>query len=185
LKISFEPVQHHHLPLLEAWMQKPHWREWWGDPAIELGYVVDMIEGRDSSKPFIFSLDGVAAGYIQYWFIGLHQTEEWAKDNPWLMELPSDAVGVDLSIGEAESLSKGIGSAVLRQFVEGLYDKGYKNIVIDPDPLNIRAVRAYEKAGFTAVLHLLGRTEGVLIMQHEIPTPNPSPQGGGERRQRQ
>jgi aminoglycoside 6'-N-acetyltransferase len=160
-------MQHHHLPLLEEWMHKPHWREWWGDPSTELGYVVEMIEGRDSTRPFIFSLDSVPAGYIQYWFIGLHQIEEWTKDNPWLMELPSDALGVDLSIGEPENLSKGLGSAVLRQFVDGLYEKGYKNIVIDPDPLNARAVRAYEKAGFKPVPHLKSRKEGVLIMQHE------------------
>jgi aminoglycoside 6'-N-acetyltransferase len=165
--ITFDPAQHRHLPLLEVWLHKPHWREWWGDPVIEFGHIVEMIEERDTTKPFIFSLDGAPAGYIQYWFIGPHQTEEWVKDNPWLMELPSDAVGVDLSIGEAENLSKGYGSAVLRQFVDGLYEKGYKTIVIDPDPLNIRAVRAYEKAGFRPVPHLLGPTEGVLIMQHE------------------
>ncbi|MFN0193184.1 MAG: GNAT family N-acetyltransferase [Aestuariivirga sp.] len=167
MKISFEPVQQQHLPLLEVWLQKPHWREWWDDPQTELGYIVNMIEGRDSTKPFIFSFDGVPVGYIQYWFIGPHQTKEWVKDNPWLMELPSDAVGVDLSIGEAQNLSKGFGSEVLRQFVDGLYGKGYETIVIDPDPLNFRAVRAYEKAGFRPVPHLLGRTEGVLIMQHE------------------
>jgi aminoglycoside 6'-N-acetyltransferase len=108
-------------------------------------------------------------GYIQVWRIGPHQTDEWTKDNPWLMELPSQAVGVDLSIGEADKLSNGIGSAVLRRFVENLKAEGHTAIIIDPDPANTRAVRAYTKAGFRPIPHLAGRTDGVLIMQHQSP----------------
>ena len=41
-------------------------------------------------------------------------------------------------------------------------------LVIDPEPGNLRAIRAYEKAGFRPVPHLLGRTgDGVLIMQFD------------------
>ena len=85
-------------------------REWWGEPETELGYIRDMIEGRDTTRPFIFSVDGEPVGYIQYWFIGDHQNATWIADHPWLAELPSDAVGVDLSIGDPGKLSQGIGS---------------------------------------------------------------------------
>ena len=81
-----------------------------------IGYVRDMIEGRDTTRPFIFSVDGGPTGYLQYWFIGDHQNATWIADHPWLAELPSDAVGVDLSIGDPGRLSRGIGSAVLRAF---------------------------------------------------------------------
>jgi RimJ/RimL family protein N-acetyltransferase len=40
--------------------------------------------------------------------------------------------------------------------------------VIDPDPENRRAVRAYEKAGFRAIPRLVGRTGDTLIMQYEL-----------------
>ena len=83
-----------------------------------------MIEGRDTTRPFIFSVDGEAVGYIQYWFIGDHQNATWIADHPWLAELPSDAVGVDLSIGDPGRLSQGIGSAALRDFSERLVGKG-------------------------------------------------------------
>ena len=105
--ITFVPVAHEHLPMLHGWLCKPHIREWWGEPETELGYIVDMVEGRDSTKPYIFHVNGEPTGYIQVWFVGPHQTEEWSKDNPWLMELPSHAVGVDLSIGEAEQAVEG------------------------------------------------------------------------------
>jgi RimJ/RimL family protein N-acetyltransferase len=164
--ISFRPVEASDLDLLGRWMETPHWREWWGDPAEELGFVRDMIEGRDTTRPFLFLVDGKPAGYIQYWFIGHHQNETWVKDNPWLAALPADAIGVDLSIGEAENLSRGIGTAVLKAFVAMLREQGFETIVIDPDPANGRAVRAYEKAGFRPIPELEGKTsEDVLLMR--------------------
>ncbi|MGQ0672595.1 MAG: GNAT family N-acetyltransferase [Hyphomicrobium sp.] len=165
--IAFERVSHDDLPMLSDWLSRPHWREWWGDPVIELGYIRDMIEGRDGTRPYIFHVDGAAAGYIQAWDIGPHQVEEWSRDNPWLMELPSDAVGVDLSIASPDRLSKGLGSAVLRTFAAQLRRQGSSTIIIDPDPENVRAVRAYRKAGFEPVPHLEGRTPGVLILQYQ------------------
>ena len=45
---------------------------------------------------------------------------------------------------------------------------GHDTIIIDPDPQNLRAVRAYEKAGFVAVPRLRGRYDDVLIMQHAL-----------------
>jgi RimJ/RimL family protein N-acetyltransferase len=164
---QFRPMSAEDLPLMRSWLTRPHVAQWWGDPDTELGYIRDMIEGRDTTRPFIFSVDGEPMGYIQYWFIGDHQNATWIADHPWLAELPSDAVGVDLSIGEPGSLSQGIGSAVLRAFTERLLAQGYRTVVIDPDPQNGRAVRAYERAGYRAIPRLLGRTGDTLIMQYQ------------------
>jgi aminoglycoside 6'-N-acetyltransferase len=161
------------LPLMRRWLESPHVRTWWGEPEEELGFVRDMIEGRDTTRPFIFSVDGEPAGYIQYWFIGHHQNATWIADHPWLAELPADAVGVDLSIGEAARLSRGIGSSVLRAFSERLVEQGHRTIVIDPDPRNRRAVRAYEKAGFRTIPRLAGRTGDALIMQFDLKDSGP------------
>lgn len=170
--ITFTPVTPNDLPLLARWLRRPHWREWWGDPDTERGYIRDMVEGRDETRPYLFHLDGAPAGYIQVWPVGPNQTPEMAAEHPWIMDLPADAVGVDLSIADGASLSRGIGSAVLRAFVRRLRDEGHAIIVIDPDPENGRAVAAYRKAGFRPVPHLEGRTEGVLIMQHHTDQPS-------------
>jgi aminoglycoside 6'-N-acetyltransferase len=167
-RIGFAPVEPKHYPLLRTWLNAPHMLEWWGDPEEEFGFIRDMVEGRDTTRPFLILLDGEPAGYIQYWFLGHHQNEDWTKDNPWLLELPSATVGVDLSIGDPERLSKGIGSAALKAFVALLRGFGHETIIIDPDPANVRAVRAYAKAGFRPVPELEGRTgEDVLIMQFD------------------
>ncbi|MEO3387135.1 GNAT family N-acetyltransferase [Mesorhizobium sp. CAU 1741] len=167
LAIGFVPVAPAHYPLLEEWLGRPHMREWWGDPDQELGHIRDMVEGRDTTRPFMLTLDGVAIGYIQYWFIGHHQNEEWIRDHPWLAELPSETVGIDLSIGDPSLLSRGIGLAALKAFVAMLLDHGHETIIIDPDPANGRAVRAYEKAGFRPVPQLVGRSGDALIMQYD------------------
>ena len=169
-EIGFRPLEAADYPLLRRWLEAPHIREWWGDPEEELGHVRDMVEGRDTTRPFVILVDGLPAGYIQVWYLGHHQNAEWVARNPWLAELPDDAVGVDLSLGEPGALSKGIGSAALAAFVAALRAEGHATIVIDPDPANARAVRAYEKAGFRAVPALLGRTGDTLIMQHHAPT---------------
>lgn len=165
--IDFISVQREHYPLLAAWLGEPHMREWWGDPDEELEHIRYMVEGTDTSRPFLIRLDGELVGYIQYWFVGHHQNREWIEEHPWLAELPADAVGVDLSIGVAEQLSQGIGSAALAAFVAKLRSEGHQTIIIDPDPANLRAVRAYEKAGFRPIPSLVGRTgSDVLLMQH-------------------
>ena len=165
---EFRPMTHADLPLMRRWLDMPHVREWWGEPDAELGYVRNMIDGRDTTRPFIFSVGGEPVGYIQYWFVGHHQNAQWIEDHPWLAELPSDAVGVDLSIGDPDKLAQGVGSSVLRAFAESLVRQGHQTIIIDPDPSNTRAVRAYEKAGFRAIPRLVGRTGDTLIMQYEV-----------------
>lgn len=173
-EIGFIPVEPAHYPLLRQWLRMPHIRQWWGDPDEELGFIRDMVEGRDTSRPFLIVQGNEPVGYIQHWFIGHHQNETWTREHPWLLELPSDTVGVDLLIGHPEKLSRGIGSAALAAFVAGLRKRGCVNVVIDPDPDNVRAVRAYAKAGFQPIPHLHDRTGDVLIMQHDPNANEPS-----------
>lgn len=166
----FRPMTPEDLPMLAEWLARPHWREWWGEPESELAMLRDMVEGRDATRPFVFGRDGESLGYIQLWFVGPHQTPEWAQADPWLMDLPEDAIGVDLSIAREADLSRGLGSGALRAFAEEIRRAGATTIVIDPDPANLRAVRAYGKAGFRPIPALEGRTGEVLIMRYEPDT---------------
>lgn len=164
--ITFRSLTHADVPMLSDWMARPHWRKWWGEPDEEVRYVVDMIEGRDTTLPYIFQIDGIDKGYIQVWFVKDQLGTEIAKDYPWLDLLPADAVGVDLSIADQEELSKGIGTRVLQLFVRKLRQEGHDRIIIDPDPANTRAVSAYRNAGFREMPDLVGKTDDSLLMEH-------------------
>lgn len=165
--ISFRPVGTGDLTLLEKWMGEPHWRKWWGDAGSELANICDMIEGKDTTRPFLFLIEGKPAGYIQYWFVGHQQNPSWILRHPWLADLPAEAIGIDLSIAEEANLSKGYGSAVLSAFVDRLVPLGYETIIIDPDPGNKRAVRAYEKAGFERIEAFNRNTTDCVILQYK------------------
>jgi RimJ/RimL family protein N-acetyltransferase len=49
---------------------------------------------------------------------------------------------------EPDMIGRGHGSGFIRQFVDALLGQGIPRVVTDPDPDNIRAVRAYARVGF-------------------------------------
>lgn len=172
--IEFHPVGSSELGLLSDWMQGPHWRKWWGDPEQELHFIQDMAEGRDTTRPFLFVKDGKPIGYIQYWFVKDALKEPWLTEAPWLEKLPPEAIGIDLCIGKPGLLSRGLGSAALSAFADMLADKGYSDIIIDPDAKNSRAVRAYEKAGFAEFSRFSdGHGSTILMRYGSRPTTGP------------
>jgi aminoglycoside 6'-N-acetyltransferase len=162
----FRPLTAADLPMVDAWLRRPHWQEWWGEPETEMAFIVAMVEERDSSRPFVIELRGEPVGYIQRWLVRHARTEPWLTEAPWVAWLPDEAVGVDLSLADGDRLGRGLGSAALAAFVAHLRAEGHRTIVVDPDPANRRAVRAYEKAGFRPIPALLGRTGNTLLMQH-------------------
>ena len=170
-EITFRPVALADLPLLAGWMAADHWRQWWGEPEEELTDIRAMIEGRDTTRPYLFFDAGLPVGYIQVWKVADNLFEPWLTEAPWMALVAPETVGVDLSIGPPEALGRGIGSRALAAFVAMLRAEGHRRIVIDPDPANARAVRAYEKAGFRVMPELVGRSGDSLIMLHQEVTP--------------
>lgn len=81
------------------------------------------------------------------------------------MNIDDTTIGVDLSIGPANQLSKGLGTAVLSAFVMLLRNEGFTKIIIDPDVRNKRAIRAYEKAGFIPIRTAKEQDGSVLLME--------------------
>ncbi|MBA4490988.1 GNAT family N-acetyltransferase [uncultured Paracoccus sp.] len=166
-EIAFTPVTEADLPLLRRWLGAPHWQAWWNDDAeVEMGYWCDMLAGRDTTRPFLFHLGGEPMGYIQYWLVRDARVEPWLTETPWVNWLPDDTIGVDISVGPMDALSKGIGSQALAAFVSWLRAEGHNQIIIDPDPANGRAIRAYQKAGFRPITEFEGRTGNCLLMRH-------------------
>jgi aminoglycoside 6'-N-acetyltransferase len=90
---------------------------------------------------WIVELDGRAIAYAQD-----YDPHAWPGHH--FAHLPLGARGVDQSIGPAELVGRGHGSAFVRQHCDRLFAKGAPAIGTDPHPDNARAIRAYQKAGF-------------------------------------
>jgi aminoglycoside 6'-N-acetyltransferase len=141
-EIGFRPVTAADRSLLAEWIARPHWARWWGPADAE---AADIVEGATSDfGPFVFTLDGRDAGYIQWW----RPTGEWEIP----VEAPPETTrGIDMSIADETDCGRGIGARVLSAFVGRLTAEGITRFLIDPAPDNTAARRAYAKAGFGEV----------------------------------
>jgi aminoglycoside 6'-N-acetyltransferase len=77
-----------------------------------------------------------------------YDVRSWPQ--PHFVELPVGTRAIDAFIGETEMLGRGHGAHFLRLLAEHLMGEGVPVVAIDPHVNNLRARRAYEKAGFRA-----------------------------------
>jgi aminoglycoside 6'-N-acetyltransferase len=138
----FRDVAEADMAMLRAWMAEPHISAWWGDPDEALAEIRDAVADL-ATRPMIVEFDGEPIAYVQ------HYDPHMEKDHPY-QDQPMGTLGLDISIGPPDLLGRGHGPAILRQYAERLLRRGVPRLVIDPDPGNVRAIRAYEKAGFVA-----------------------------------
>jgi aminoglycoside 6'-N-acetyltransferase len=137
---SFRAARPEDMPLLRAWLRTPEVARWWGDPdeqaamleedLTEPGMVMRIVSF--DAKPFAYAQDYAVHRWPQAHFAGL----------------PSGARAIDSFIGEPEMIGRGHGSVYLRLLAERLQAEGAPAVAIDPAADNMRARRAYEKAGF-------------------------------------
>lgn len=139
---TFRSVEPDDLPLLAEWLRHPHVAEWWDDPDASLAEIREAMESVET-EPLIVELDGQPIAYIQSY-------DPHLEDGHPYQDQPFGTLGMDISIGPPELVGKGHGSAIVRQFTDMLFEEGAPRVVIDPHPGNLRAIRAYEKAGFRA-----------------------------------
>ena len=139
---------------MKDWLALPHVREWWGDPDEQFGLV-----SGDMSEPamdqYIVLHDDAPLGYLQ-----CYRLTDW---NICFGPQPENTRGIDQMIGVPDMIGRGHGSGFIRAFIENLLAGGTPRVVVDPDPTNARAIRAYEKAGF-ARDRLVDTPDGISLL---------------------
>ncbi len=131
--------QSHDLPLLATWLRMPHVARWWGDPE----QALDAIGQHPVDTAALIEVGALRVGFV-CWQIPLR--EELAMAG--LSDLPNDLVDIDIFIGELDFLGKGVGPAALHQLLARLQAEGVRVVGLGVATANIRALRAYHKAGF-------------------------------------
>ena len=155
----FRPMAVADLPLIQGWLTMPHVREWWGDPDEQYALVSGDLKDPAMDQ-YIVDVDGDPFGYLQCY----HLTA-W---NTGLGPQPLGTRGIDLFISKPDMIGLGHGSALLRHFVDDLLRKAVPRIVTDPSPVNARALRAYEKAGFQRD-HVVDTPDGPALLMIRDP----------------
>jgi aminoglycoside 6'-N-acetyltransferase len=129
------------LPLVARWLTAPHVSQWWPDVDRQLANIRRHL-GETDIQLFLVHAQERPIGYLQSYDVP-------AGGDPF-PDQPSGSRGIDQFIGEPDMVDRGHGSAFIRMFVDRLFATGVPRVMTDPDPANKRAIRAYEKAGFTA-----------------------------------
>jgi aminoglycoside 6'-N-acetyltransferase len=135
----FRPMSADDLSLVQPWLETPEVVRWWGRADEQYALVSGDLDHPDMDQ-FIVVFGEQPFGYIQ-----CYPLSTW---NQSFGSQPSATRGIDQFIGVPDMIGRGHGSGFIRQFVDALLASGTPRVVTDPYPDNIRAVRAYTKAGF-------------------------------------
>jgi aminoglycoside 6'-N-acetyltransferase len=129
------------LALVRQWLAMPHVAEWWGNPDEQYELVSSDL-AEPAMAQFIVTFDDDPFAYLQCYDLRVWPTAAFGAQ-------PGGARGIDQFVGRPDMIGRGHGSGFIRHFVDELILSGVPRVITDPDPENARAIRAYEKAGFT------------------------------------
>ncbi len=179
--------------LIVRWRNMPHVRRWWDPdrPTTTIDSAIDEYRadarGTTPSTVCIIERSGEPLGLIQF-YRWVSYADEAADvgitfdDQTW---------GLDVFIGEADQIHRGIGTRVVNMLSDYLVEElGASSVALTTDVLNHAAQRCYEKAGFEKVKQVLDtdtyQGERVLswLMVREPPStvigPSGAPRSRGE-----
>jgi aminoglycoside 6'-N-acetyltransferase len=132
-ELSVRPSAAEDLDLLSGWFTDAAMYRWWGGRPLGRETVAQKYVGRRCPRveSFIIEREGEPIGYIQYHLEG-----------------PAQA-GLDMILIPVFR-ERGIGPRVARLLLDHLVEvRGWTDITVDPARHNERAIRAWQKAGFT------------------------------------
>lgn len=147
-RIAFRPVEtRRDLPDLLRWLADPDVRPWYDEGELRSENIGARFAPEATTRKYIIEIDGQPVGYIQTYRLG--DEEEYRRQ----VDVPPEAVAMDLFLGEPEFRNRGWGAEVLRACLERLVfgEMDAPLAMIAPDPENARAVLSYEKVGFRPV----------------------------------
>jgi len=147
--IAFRPLGPGDLQQIFLWLGRPHVCKWYAPAPSSFAEVVakygPRTEPGNPVRAFVVTLDGADVGYVQ-----TYPVDEFPG---YAAELGCGAgtAGVDLFIADPWRMNHGLGSSVVRRFVDDVvFAPGDVSLCIaGPSEGNAASIRAFEKAGFT------------------------------------
>ena len=148
-QLSFRPMVREDLPQLRSWLAEPHVAEWWTDASDTFEGVEAKYDERIATEhpvaPWMMEVEGTAVGFVQWYWV--EDEAEWFPG----IAIPPGTVALDIAIGDPAYVGQGHGRRLLLEFVHHVLRAAApqsSEVWIDPDPQNVRAVKAYAAAGF-------------------------------------
>ncbi len=147
------------LLLVHEWLQRQHVQRWWSDRETYedvVEHYLPSIEGEEPTDHYVVLLDERPIGFVQTYLVSDH------PDYAALVGVGDGVAGVDLLIGENELTGQGIGTEIIRRFVDEIVfaTPTTTGCVADPHVRNVASIRAFEKVGFRVVKEFVDPEDG-------------------------
>jgi aminoglycoside 6'-N-acetyltransferase len=143
------PASEDDLDLLVEWLADPEVYRWWEGRPLSRDEVADMYTGRrrPEVEPFVIEAGEVPIGYLQIW----QGTEA--------------SGGIDMFL-VPEARGRGLGPDAARAAASFLLDqRRWTEVTVDPVVDNLRAIRAFERAGFSSQSEKLNDETGKRVLR--------------------
>jgi aminoglycoside 6'-N-acetyltransferase len=139
--LKLRPATLADLPLLRRWDTQPHVMAATGDDDF-FDWETELPRSVDWRELLIAELDGRPIGFLQIIDPATEETHYWG-------DAEENLRAVDIWIGEAADLGKGLGTQMMRLALDRCFsDPKVKAVLIDPLFRNVSARRFYERLGF-------------------------------------
>ena len=141
-KVQLRPATRDDRALIRAWLITPDIQDWWG-PLSSTEAEVNIALSSDHAICRIIECDGVAVGYCH-----AIDATMWGDQLP--SELQPGTWDLEIFVASEAHRGQGIGQIALGALKNEVFSTTLAVAVcVFPSIRNERAVRAYEKAGFT------------------------------------
>lgn len=143
---------------LARWLAEPHVARWWNHEFTAEAVERDFGPNVDEAEPtedYIVALDNRPIGLIQQYRFADYP--EYAVELAHIVPVPGGAVGIDYLIGAPDLIGKGVGTAMLVQFMERIWSSSPEAscVIVPVCSANVASWRALLSAGF----HVVARGE--------------------------
>jgi RimJ/RimL family protein N-acetyltransferase len=153
--LVFRRLRDDDLELLHGWLNEPGVVRWWEGEDVSWHAVVRTYgsASADATEHWIASADGRDVGWIQCYAAADHAEDDEVQ-HWWRLGVAPTAAGIDYLIGDPGDRGRGLGSAMIRAFVDEVVfgrHPGWTEVCASPYAANAASCRALERAGFEPV----------------------------------
>jgi ribosomal protein S18 acetylase RimI-like enzyme len=147
--IAFRALGAGDLQQVFLWLGRPHVSKWYAPAPSSYAEVAAKYGPRtqpgNAVRAFVVTLDGADVGYIQTYPVD--RFPEYAGE----LGCGPGTAGMDLFIADPWRMNHGLGSSVVRRFVDEVVfaEPDVAACIAGPSEGNAASIRAFEKAGFT------------------------------------
>ncbi|HEV7168590.1 MAG TPA: GNAT family N-acetyltransferase [Micrococcaceae bacterium] len=154
IRFTFRPLARPDFPLIRRWLAEPHVARWWNhettDEAVERDFG-SAVDGTEPGRDWLALTCGEPIGLVQCCFWSDYP--DYAQELAALLTVPASALTIDYLIGPLERTGRGLGTAMIAEFIEHIWntEPAASAIIVPVVAVNRASWRTLEKCGFHRV----------------------------------